>query len=122
MSGLLVIEVVAQPGGGPPAHIHHNEDESFYVLDGNFEIVRADETIRAGAGSFAHVPRGTVHRFSNVGASPSRILIMFNPAGIEGFFRAAGVPALAGGTPPPVGPEEIARTALAAPRYGLELA
>jgi quercetin dioxygenase-like cupin family protein len=119
---LLVLEVLAEPGGGPPPHIHHNEDESFYVLDGEFEIVRAHETIRAGAGTFAHVPRGTIHRFSNVGSSPSRILIMFTPAGIEGFFRAAGVPAVAGLTAPPVDAAEIARTQLAAPRYGLELA
>jgi quercetin dioxygenase-like cupin family protein len=119
---LLVLEVVAEPGGGPPPHVHRNEDEFFYVLEGDFEIVRGDETIKAGAGTFVHVPRGVVHRFSNVAATASRILVMFTPAGIEGFFRAAGVPARTGGTPPPVGPEEIERTALAAPAYGLELA
>jgi quercetin dioxygenase-like cupin family protein len=119
---LVVLEILAQPGAGPPPHLHRNEDESFYVLDGEFEIVHGDETIRAGAGSFVHVRRGTVHRFSNVGTTPSRLLIMFSPAGIEGFFRAAGAPALGDGPPPPVGPEEIARTEIAAPIYGLELA
>jgi quercetin dioxygenase-like cupin family protein len=119
---LVVLEVLAQPGGGPPPHIHRNEDEYFYVLDGEFEILHGDETIRARAGSFVHVRRGTVHRFSNVGTAPSRLLIMFSPAGIEGFFRAAGSPALGDGPPPPVGPEEIERTEIAAPIYGLELA
>lgn len=119
---LLVIENLTAPGGGPPLHVHRNEDESFYVLEGEFEIVSGERTIHAGAGSFAFVPRGTPHRFQNVGSAPARILIWFSPAGLEGFFREAGVPATNDGPAPPLGPAELQRTRLAAPRYGLELA
>ena len=118
---LLVLENLSTPGAGPPLHVHRREDESFYVLEGEFEIVSGDRTIAAAAGSFVHVPRGTPHRFSNVGEAPARILVWFSPAGLEGFFREAGVPAVDDGPAPPVGPEEIARTTVAASKYGLEL-
>jgi quercetin dioxygenase-like cupin family protein len=118
---LLVLENISTPGGGPPLHVHHVEEESFYVLDGVFEIIRGEERIAARAGDLVHVPPGTPHRFSNVGEEPARMLIWFSPAGIEGFFREAGTPAVGDGPPPPVSTEEIARTQRAAPRYGLEL-
>jgi quercetin dioxygenase-like cupin family protein len=118
---LLVLENLSAPGGGPPLHIHRREDETFYVLDGVFEIIRGDERIVARTGDLVHVPPGTPHRFSNIGERASRILIWFSPAGLEGFFREAGTPAPGDSPAPPVDPEEIRRTGLAAPRYGLEL-
>lgn len=63
------------------------------MLDGTFEILLGDELIHAGAGDFAFVPRGTVHRFANIGDAPARILAALAPAGIERFFRAVGEPA-----------------------------
>jgi quercetin dioxygenase-like cupin family protein len=114
------LENLTAPGGGPPPHRHTREDEAFYVLDGEFEILLGDETISAKPGAFVFVPRGTLHRFHNVSATPSRILVMFTPAGMEGFFAEAGAPA-GEGEPPPLGPEEIERTERAAPRYGMEV-
>ena len=84
---LTAIECEAAPGGGPPPHLHENEDESFYVLDGQFEILVGDELLRAGPGDYAFVPRGTVHRFANVGDAVGRLLILFTPGGLEQFFR-----------------------------------
>lgn len=118
---MAAVEVLAAPGGGPPLHIHREEDEMWYVLDGEFEIVAGEETLRLVAGGFAFVPRGTLHRFENVSDTPSRVLIVFTPGGFDGFFFEAGLPAVDGEAPPPVGPEEIERTRAAAPRYGLEL-
>lgn len=118
---MAAVEVLAAPGGGPPPHIHRDEDEMWYVLDGEFEILAGEETLRLGAGGFAFVPRGTLHRFENVSDTPSRVLIVFTPGGFEGFFFEAGLPAVAGAKAPPVGTEEIERTRRAAPRYGLEL-
>jgi quercetin dioxygenase-like cupin family protein len=116
-----LIEVLAAPGGGPPPHVHANEEESFYVLDGVFELLIGDRTVRVGRGGFALVPRGTVHRFQCVGERPGRMLILFTPGGIEGFFREAGRPATGDGPAPPVDAAEIARTEAAGPKYGLQV-
>jgi quercetin dioxygenase-like cupin family protein len=117
---LVLIENLTAPGGGPPPHIHTSEDEFFCVLDGTFEIRIGDEMHALGPGGFAYVPRGTVHNFRNTAETPSRILVGFTPGGIEGFFREAGRPATDDGPAPPVDEDEIARTTVAAPRYGLE--
>jgi len=116
-----LLEVIASPGGGPPPHVHKNEDEFWYVLDGEFEILQDDRTVRATPGTYAYVPRGTLHRFENVADTPSRVLVGFSPAGFERFFFEAGVPAADGGDPPPLGPEEIERTNIAAAKYGMEV-
>ena len=119
---LVLLENLTAPGGGPPPHVHTREDEFFHVLDGTFEIRIGDELHRVGPGGFAYVPRGTIHNFRNTADTPSRILIGFSPAGMEGFFREAGRPALDDGSAPAMDEDEIARTMAAAPRYGLELA
>jgi quercetin dioxygenase-like cupin family protein len=84
---LTVFENVIAPGDGPPAHLHEAQDESWYVLDGMLRF-RLDSALEeAPAGSFVFVPRGTVHCFQNVGEDPARILVIFNPAGMEPFFE-----------------------------------
>ena len=117
---LVLIENRTAPGGGPPPHIHTREDELFFILDGTFEIRIGDEVHALGPGGFAYVPRGTVHNFRNTAETPSRILVGFTPGGIEGFFRESGRPAMDDGPAPPTDADEIARTTLAAPQYGIE--
>ena len=117
---LVLLENLTTPGGGPPPHFHTREDEFFYVLDGTFEFRIGDEVHAVGPGGFAYVPRGTVHNFRNTAETPSRILVGFTPAGIEGFFRESGRAAIDDGPAPPVDQDEIARTIAAAPKYGLE--
>jgi mannose-6-phosphate isomerase-like protein (cupin superfamily) len=118
---LVLFEGTVSPQLGPPPHIHHCEDEFFYVLEGEFEILDGDRTFMASAGSFVHIPKGTLHRFKNVGATPAKMLVLFTPAGMENFFFEAGLPAQEGGSAPPLGPEEIERTLAVAPKYGMEL-
>jgi mannose-6-phosphate isomerase-like protein (cupin superfamily) len=118
--GLVLLENLTAPGGGPPPHVHTREDEFWFVLDGTFEIRIGDEVHSLGPGGFAYAPRGTVHNFRNTADTPSRVLVGFTPAGMEGFFRDSGRPALDDGPAPPVGEDEIARTIAAAPRYGVE--
>jgi len=79
-------ENVIPPRQGPPLHTHANEDEAFYVLEGELRFKLDGELGAAPAGSFVFVPRGTPHCFQNVGDDPARILVMFTPAGIERFF------------------------------------
>ena len=120
-SAYTVIENISLPGSGPPPHLHENHDESMYVIDGEFEILLDAKTIRAAPGAFAFVPRGTVHRFRCIGDRPGKILIVFTPGGIEGFFREAGLPATNNGPAPSVDAAEIARTTIAGKRYGLRV-
>jgi len=87
---LTVIENVIDAGSGPPLHVHTKENESYFVLEGQFELVCGDKTVRGGPGTFVHSPRGIPHRYQNIGSTPGRVLISFTPAGIEGFFEEMG--------------------------------
>lgn len=105
-----VVEAFTVPGGGPPAHIHHAEAETFYALDGDITIIAGEQTIRARPGTCVHVPAGTIHRFKNEGDRPVRLLLIYTPAGFEKYFVEFGVPTTHNNeTPPPVTPEMIAR-------------
>ena len=73
-------------GGGPPQHIHHAEEEAFYVLEGEVNIKIGEQTITGTVGSFAVIPRGIVHTFWNVGPNPAKLLVIFSPPGFEQFF------------------------------------
>ena len=117
---LVLLENLTAPGGGPPPHIHSREDEFFFVLDGTFEIRIGDQLHAVGPGGFAYVRRGTVHNFRNTAETPSRILVGFTPGGMEGFFRESGRPAIDDGPAPPLDDDEIARTMVAAAKYGVE--
>jgi quercetin dioxygenase-like cupin family protein len=90
---LTAFENVIAPGDGPPLHVHANEDEAWYVLEGELGFRLGGETASAPAGSFVFVPRGTRHCFQNIGDQPARILVLFTPAGMERFFdRFAALP------------------------------
>jgi quercetin dioxygenase-like cupin family protein len=81
------------PYGGPPPHIHHLEEEQFYILEGELTFFVNDQTFQVKAREFVHIPRETVHSFKN-GNTPSRLLVTFSPAGIEGYFREVGEPVI----------------------------
>lgn len=114
-------EAIVPKGGGPPPHVHSREDESFYVVSGSLEILLGDKTYQAKRGDFVYIPRGTVHRFKNVGGDMAVQLVTFVPAGIEGFFQEV-FPKVTDRTaaPPPVTEELIRRMNEAAPKYGVE--
>ena len=80
------MQFVVPPNAGPPPHYHPNIDESFTVLDGAFEIMVGDDVVRCGPGDSVFVPRGVVHTFANIAATPSRFLSISNPGGHEQFF------------------------------------
>ncbi|MGI9048663.1 MAG: cupin domain-containing protein [Rubrobacteraceae bacterium] len=76
------------PGSpGPRPHLHLNHEEAFYVLEGELTARVGPRTVKATAGSFVVVPRGTVHQPSNPGTEPTRVLLIFSPAGMGGFFE-----------------------------------
>ena len=91
---LTVFESVPAPGEGPPFHLHRNEDEILYVLEGHLRIRLEDGLSEAPAGAFVFIPRGLPHTWQNAGEGPARALFAFAPAapGMERFFaRAAEV-------------------------------
>ncbi len=110
-------------GTAPPLHIHHGEDETFYVVSGSVTVLVGDERIEADAGDFVFAPRGTPHAYV-VTSERARMLVTFSPGGVEEFFVQAGVPDDGSGVPPaaamqaPPEPEELAR---AVARYGVEI-
>jgi quercetin dioxygenase-like cupin family protein len=87
---LLVDE--PSPGWALPPHLHHGVAETIYILDGEFEMEVDGQPRHLAAGQTLHVPADVVHAGGNVGVSPGRRIIMFSPAGMEGFFREAGAP------------------------------
>jgi quercetin dioxygenase-like cupin family protein len=90
---LTALENVIAPGDGPPLHTHANEDESWYVLEGDLRFKLGTEIREAPQGSFVFVPRGVPHCFQNTGDRPARILVEFTPSGMEEFFdRFAALP------------------------------
>jgi quercetin dioxygenase-like cupin family protein len=115
------MEALVPPGGGPPPHTHRDEDETFYIVEGECTFRLGDDTVVAGAGDFVNVPRGTVHCFRNDGADPVRMILTFTPSGIEKFFEETLELALDPTQPPPDNIDEVAaRYAEAAGRYGME--
>jgi quercetin dioxygenase-like cupin family protein len=84
---LTALETTAAPGEGPPLHVHTNEDELLYVLEGRFRFRMEDDVTEAASGAMAFVPRGVRHTWQNVGSTPARMLVVFTPSGMERFFE-----------------------------------
>ena len=116
-----VIESLVQPGGGPPPHIHHREDELFYILEGTFGMVLGEETFTASANQSLFLPRGIVHTFKNIGDKPGRILTIALPGGFENMLAEASIPCTDPAAVPAVTEQSIARLQAACTEHGLDL-
>jgi len=75
------------PKSGPPTHVHHTEDEFFYIISGEFKVKLGEQVMNAPAQSVMFVPRGTPHTFQNVGAEPGVLLVGVTPGGFEKMFK-----------------------------------
>ena len=74
--------------GGPPRHVHHHEDEWFYVIEGNYIAEVGSQHVELKAGDCILGPREIPHAWAFVGDTPGRLLIAFTPANkMEAFFR-----------------------------------
>jgi mannose-6-phosphate isomerase-like protein (cupin superfamily) len=140
MGGLATIKATAEHTGGRYTlveilvpefpmeesllHVHHFEDEGFYILEGELTFYVGDQTIKAQPGSFLFGPKDVPHAFS-VDSGPARLLFILSPAGMEGLIREMGEPARSLSIPPP--PEEppdeaeMGRLMAIAARYGGEM-
>src|SRR6266545_1967672 len=92
------IETDDPRGTGPPLHLHHNEDETFYVLEGEVTVLVGEERFDLSAGDYCFGPRETAHAYI-VRSERARMLVTANPAGVEQAFVSLGVP-VTGSEPP----------------------
>ena len=99
-SGL--VEIVVPPGVGSPWHVHPEEDEWFYVLEGQVTVYVAAKRFDLTSGGFAFGPKGVPHTFFCSGSTPARALVGFAPMQFEGFLREVGQPTADRVLPPPV--------------------
>jgi len=109
-----VIETTTPSQCGPPPHIHKHEDETFYVIEGQFEFQIGKQTVQATAGAFLVAPRGIPHRFTNIGATPGKLLITITPGGFEKFIAAFA-------ELPPNEPPDFKRMMAIGAEHGIEL-
>jgi quercetin dioxygenase-like cupin family protein len=118
---MTIIEVTEPPGSEAPLHVHHREDEAFWILEGNVTLQVGDMTIDAGAGDYAMGPRDIPHRYT-AGPDGCRMLFICTPGGFEGLVRDMSVPAESRTLPPPSDEEpDFERIGTVARDYGCEL-
>ena len=92
---------------GPPAHVHHEHEEAFRVLEGELTLDVDGAAFTVGPGGYAVVPRGAVHRPRNAGVVPVRFFFVTSPA-MDGFFvEMAELNAATGGAPSPAALAEL---------------
>lgn len=114
-------EVTAQPDFVPPAHIHHHEDEAFYILEGQFEFWYDGQTFTAGPGSFVYLEKGRVHKHGASGGRTARALVIHTPAGIERFITEASKPAGESTRPDAPRPGDLEQLVSIARKYDIEV-
>ena len=111
---LSVVESHDLPGGGPPPHIHHREDETFQILEGEYEFTVGGKTTVARPGTTLFAPRGVAHTYRFLGTTPGKLMCVITPSGFEGFFEKIGAMPLAH-------QQDIPRVLEVAAKFGLEI-
>jgi mannose-6-phosphate isomerase-like protein (cupin superfamily) len=118
-----LIEVLEPEGADGPLHVHHREDEGFWILEGELTFRIGEATLQAGPGCFLFGPRGVPHSY-RVDRGPARLLFVLSPSGFEDLVRATSEPAGALTLPPPGPPPtdaDMARLASIALEHGAEI-
>ena len=119
-----LVEVLGAEGEEAPLHVHHREDEAFWIIEGELTFQVGEETIKASPGSYLYGPKDVPHRYT-VDSGPAKLLFILSPAGFEEFIYATSEPAKERVLPPaPEGPlsqEEMEQLRAIARQYGCEL-
>jgi quercetin dioxygenase-like cupin family protein len=98
------------PGGGPPPHTHIREDETFFVLEGEYEFLQGGEWRKIQPGRAIRAPRGEVHTFRNAGTTTGKMLVFAAPAGMEKYLEEISVLSM---------PQDMAQLLAIPERYGI---
>lgn len=115
-----LIEALATRATEPPVHIHHREDEAWYILDGGMTFFVGDEAHPAVAGSFIYAPMGRPHTFT-VDVEPTRVLVLATPAGFEHFALELGEPVVGEMAPGELALPSPEVLGAVGERYGIEV-
>ena len=116
-----VVEVTCAPGYQGVRHIHHNEDEGFWLLEGRLDLEVGGKHIDMHAGDYAFGPRNIPHGFS-AGSAGARVLFILTPGGFENLIMATSAPAAARTVPPPSDEvPDFARLAVILAKFGGEI-
>jgi mannose-6-phosphate isomerase-like protein (cupin superfamily) len=110
--GAFTVMEEVPPMVDTPLHVHANEDEMFYVLEGEHIVQCGDQEFHLGPGGVAFLPRGIPHAQRRVVPGEGRLLVLTSPAGFEGFFHELAEAERAG----TLGPDAYAA---ASKRYGI---
>jgi quercetin dioxygenase-like cupin family protein len=92
----FIVEVAAH--GGPPLHVHHNQQETIHVLKGRYKIRIGDEIFQCLEGGFAYLPSRVPHAFLNLTDEAGEIVVVYTPGGGHKFYEELG-PISRGGHP-----------------------
>lgn len=85
---LLIYDTRRYEKGGPAYHLHHNQDEWFYVMKGDFLVKVGDDSFTLKPGDSAFAPRKTPHSFAMTSEGEGQMMVLFQPAGdMENFFK-----------------------------------
>jgi mannose-6-phosphate isomerase-like protein (cupin superfamily) len=118
---LFALDCLVGVGGGPPKHCHNAEDELFSITAGSITFTAGDVTLEVSAGDSVFVPRGTPHAYTNKGPEAARMIAVYTPAGMEGWFREVYAEVEdPTGPPPPVTEAMLSAMHEAGPRYNIE--
>jgi quercetin dioxygenase-like cupin family protein len=118
---LSIIEITEPPGADGPLHVHHREDEGFWILEGSATVEIGDTVYEARAGDYVFGPRDIPHRYT-VGDEGCRMLFIMTPGGFEDLVIAMSEPAGSRTLPPPSDTEpDWEMVAAVARAHGAEL-
>jgi mannose-6-phosphate isomerase-like protein (cupin superfamily) len=84
----FIVEVA--PHGGPPLHVHHNQEETIHILKGRYKIRIGDEIFQLEKGGFAYLPSRVPHAFLNLTDEPGEIVVVYTPGGGHKFYEELG--------------------------------
>lgn len=113
------LEWAAPTGFGPPLHIHHAEDEAFYLIEGAMDVRCGDDEWSLGPGGFVLLPRGVPHAFL-ITDGPVLAVQVTAPSGFEDYVAEIGRPATGRDLPEPSVPD-VARVTEASNRRGYQI-
>ena len=104
-----------------PIHVHANDDETLFIIEGEMTALVAgkEQTIKAGESIF--LPRGVPHQLMNTSGSPSHYMLLCTPSGFESFLAEGGHVKSPNEVVGPPTPEDIERLKAAAPKFGITL-
>jgi quercetin dioxygenase-like cupin family protein len=116
-----LVEIHGEPGDMPPLHVHDDEDETFFVLEGSLELhIAGRDPVVVQPGEAAFAPRGVAHVYRVISSTPARWLVALPGSGFAAFVCEVSVPAPSPVLPPSADLDPVQIAACAA-RHGIEI-